>query len=71
MAAPRGPVAARPSSDRSIAPAMEAPDGFAQALIQALQAAEDASAAPRPTPQLAQAAWDKLQYDFPVRQGRP
>lgn len=43
------------------------PAGFAEALIAALRDAEDAAARPKAPATLAEAAWGKLQFDFPVR----
>lgn len=43
------------------------PAGFAAALIDALEEAQAAASQAKPSPQLAQAAWQKLQFDFPVR----
>ncbi|KAL4430925.1 hypothetical protein ABPG75_006181 [Micractinium tetrahymenae] len=46
--------------------APQPPAGFAGALIAALRDAEAAAAKPKPPAQLAEAAWSKLQFDFPV-----
>lgn len=40
--------------------------GFVQQLILAIEDAQAQAAKPKPAAQLAQSAWDKLQYDFPV-----
>lgn len=43
------------------------PAGFADALIAALRDAEAAAGRPKEPATLAEAAWSKLQFDFPVR----
>lgn len=43
------------------------PSDFAAQLIAAIEDAQAAASRPLSEPLLAQAAWDKLQYDFPVR----
>jgi hypothetical protein len=42
------------------------PSDFAAQLIAAIEDAQAAASQQKPATQLAQAAWDKLQYDFPV-----
>ena len=49
-----------------VKPSQAPPDGFAAQLLAALTDARLASEQPKPATQLAQAAWNSLQYDFPV-----
>lgn len=62
LSQPSGMVQTKPSRQGG-----PPPPGFAAALIAALEEAQAAAAQPKPAAQLAKAAWDKLQFDFPVR----